>query len=98
MRSVQASLFEAPLHPFKHPLTFFYRYTSGGKDHTQSIQDWEVQATYLSYLKRWRARRALKMMAQEYGENIAFHHGKFKCEVHCRLRSGLELDKQGSLL
>jgi len=46
-RGVQASLFEAPLRPLKpQEFTFFYRYTSGGAEHTQSIQDWEVQAAY----------------------------------------------------
>ncbi len=43
-RGVQASLLEEPLRPLAPPeLTFFYRYRSGDKQHTQSIQDWEVQ-------------------------------------------------------
>jgi len=71
-RSVQASLFEAPLRPLKPPeLTFFYRYTSAGTEHTQSIQDWEVQATFLNYQREYGSRdKALEMMAQEYGRNI----------------------------
>lgn len=49
-RSVQASLLDEPLRPLKpQKFPFFYRYTSGGKEHTQSIQDWEVQAAYLAY-------------------------------------------------
>jgi len=66
-RSVQASLFEVPLRPLKPPeLTFFYRYTSGGAEHTQSIQDWEVQATFLSYQREYGSReKAIEMMAQE---------------------------------
>jgi hypothetical protein len=111
-RSVQASLFEAPLQPLK-PLefTFFYRYTSGGKEHTQSIQDWEVQATYLAYQREYGSReKALQMMAQEYGQNIPTRNLHFimgnmakrqwQFIVIGLLRSGLdpqELAKQGSL-
>lgn len=112
-RSIQASLFEAPLRPLKPAeLTFYYRYTSGGKEHTQSIQDWEVQATYLSYLKTYGSRdEALKMMAQEYGENIPARNLHFimgnmakrpwQFIVIGLLRSGLdpaELARQGQLL
>lgn len=65
-------LFDAPLQPLQPPeLTFFYRYTSSGKEHTQSIQDWEVQAAYLAYQRQYGSReRALEMMAQEYGTNL----------------------------
>jgi len=72
VRSVQASLFEAPLRPLKPPeFTFFYRYQSDGEEHTQAIQDWEVQATYLNYQREYGSRdRALEMMKQEYGENM----------------------------
>jgi hypothetical protein len=71
-RGIQALLFDAPLQPLQPPeLTFFYRYTSGGKEHTQSIQDWEVQAAYLAYQRQYSSRqRALEMMAQEYGTNM----------------------------
>jgi hypothetical protein len=111
-RSVQASLFEAPLRPLKPPeLTFFYRYTSGGSEHTQSIQDWEVQATFLSYQREYRSReKALEMMAQEYGQNIPARNLHFIMGNMAKrpwqfiiiglLRSGLdpaELAKQGAL-
>lgn len=71
-RCVQASLLDEPLRPLKPPeFTFFYRYTSGGKEHTQSIQDWEVQAAYIGYQRQYGSReKALVMMAQEYGGNI----------------------------
>jgi len=112
-RSVQASLFEAPLRPLKPPeLTFFYRYTSGGAEHTQSIQDWEVQATFLSYQREYGSRdKALGMMAQEYGQNIPARNLHFIMGNMAKrpwqfiiiglLRSGLdpaELAKQGQLL
>ena len=100
------------LRPLKPPeLTFFYRYTSGGKEHTQSIQDWEVQAAYLGYLKQYGSRdKALKMMQQEYGTNIPARNLHFimgnmakrqwQFIVIGLLRSGLdpdELAKQQSL-
>lgn len=112
-RGVQASLFEAPLRPLRPPeLTFFYRYTSGGEEHTQSIQDWEVQATYLSYQRQYGSReRALEMMAQEYGTNIPKRNLHFIMGNMAKrqwlfiviglLRSGLdpaEIGRQGVLL
>jgi hypothetical protein len=111
-RGVQASLFEAPLRPLKpQEFTFFYRYTSGGAEHTQSIQDWEVQATYLAYQREYGSReKALEMMAQEYGQNIPTRNLHFimgnmakrqwQFIVIGLLRSGLdpqELAKQGTL-
>jgi hypothetical protein len=109
---MQASLFEAPLRPLKPPeFTFFYRYTSGGSEHTQSIQDWEVQAAYLVYQRRYGSReRALAMLAQEYGErmparNLHFIMGNmakrpWQFIVIGLLRSGLDPDdlaRQGQL-
>jgi hypothetical protein len=111
-RSVQASLLEEPLRPLKPPeFTFFYRYISGGKEHTQSIQDWEVQAAYIGYQRQYGSRdKALAMMAQEYGENIPKRNLHFimgnmakrqwQFIVIGLLRSGLdpeELAKQHSL-
>jgi hypothetical protein len=112
-RGVQASLFEAPLRPLKPAeLTFFYRYTSGGKEHNQSIQDWEVQATYLSYQREYGSReRALAMMSEQYGQkmpaqNLHFIMGNmakrpWQFIVIGLLRSTLdpaELARQGQLL
>jgi hypothetical protein len=111
-RSVQASLFEAPLRPLKPTdLAFFYRYTSGGTEHTQSIQDWEVQTTYFNYQREYGSReKALEMMAQEYGHSIPSRNLHFimgnmakrpwQFIVIGLLRSGLdpeELAKQGTL-
>ena len=107
-RSVQASLLDEPLRPLKPPeFTFFYRYTSGGKEHTQSIQDWEVQAAYLAYQKQYGSRdKALAMMAQEYGENIPKRNLHFIMGNMAKrqwmfiviglLRSGLDPDELGS--
>jgi hypothetical protein len=112
-RSVQASLLDEPLRPLKpQEFTFFYRYTSGGTEHTQSIQDWEVQAAYLAYQKQYGSReKALEKMAQEYGENIPKRNLHFIMGNMAKrqwmfiviglLRSGLdpkELARQGRLL
>jgi len=111
-KSVQASLFEQPLKPLSPPeFVFGYKFTSGGKPHTHTIQDWEVQAAYSAYLKRYGSREeALKMLEQEYGTRIPTRHPHFimgTMKLHPRnfiligvLRTGLdpnELVKQGSL-
>jgi hypothetical protein len=112
-RGVQASFLDTPLQPLQPPeLTFFYRYTSAGKEHTQAIHDWEVQAAYLAYQRQYGSRdEALKMMAHEYGTNMLTRNLHFIMgNMHKRpwqfiiiglLRSGLdpaELSKQGALL
>ena len=111
-RSIQASLFEAPLRPLKpQEFSFYYRFRSGDQEHTQSIQDWEVQATYLNYLRQYGSRdKALEMMTNEYGTNIPTRNLHFimgnmakrpwQFIVIGLLRSGLdpaELAKQGKL-
>lgn len=111
-KGVQASLFEQPLKPLDPPeFVFGYKYTSGGTPHTHTIQDWEVQAAYIAYQRRYGTRdEALKMLEQEYGSRIPTRHPHFimgTMKLHPRnfiliglLRTGLdpdELDKQGSL-
>ncbi|MEJ1965825.1 MAG: hypothetical protein WDO56_31470 [Gammaproteobacteria bacterium] len=111
-RGMQASLFEKPLQPLAPPeFVFGYKYTSAGKPHTHTLQDWEVQAAYSAYLRRYETREdALKMLDQEYGTRIPTRHPHFimgTMKVHPRnfiliglLRTGLdpeELAKQGSL-
>lgn len=110
---MQASLFEKPLRPLTPPeFVFGYKYTSAGRPHTNTLQDWEVQAAYLAYLKRYSTREeALRMLDQEYGERIPARHPHFimgTMKMHPRtfiliglLRSALdptEIGKQGSLL
>lgn len=112
-QGVQASLFEKPLRPLTPPeFVFGYKYTSGGRPHTHTIQDWEAQAAYLAYLKRYGTREeALRMLDQEYGERIPTRHPHFimgTMKLHPRtfiliglLRTGVdpnELAKQGRLL
>jgi hypothetical protein len=110
---MQASLFEKPLRPLTPPeFVFGYKYTSAGRPHTNTLQDWEVQAAYLAYLNRYGTREeALRMLAEEYGERIPTRHPHFTMgtmKLHPRtfiliglLRTGVdpgELAKQGSLL
>lgn len=104
---MQASLFEKPLRPLTPPeFVFGYKYISAGRPHTNTLQDWEVQAAYLAYLKRYGTREEA-----EYGERIPTRHPHFimgTMKLHPRtfiliglLRTGVdpgELAKQGSLL
>ena len=113
--SVQASLLEEePLRPLQPPeFTFLYRFHSpDGAQHNISIQDWEVQATHLSYQRTYGSREAaLEKMAKQYGQampkqNLHFIMGNMAKRprqfiIIGLLRSGLdpvELAKQGSLL
>jgi hypothetical protein len=112
-RGMQASLFEKPLRPLTPPeFVFGYKYTSAGRPHTNTLQDWEVQAAYLAYLKRYGTREeALRMLAEEYGARIPTRHPHFimgTMKLHPRtfiliglLRTGVDpgdLARQGSLL
>lgn len=66
----QVSLFEAPL--AKLPSmedSFGYRFTSDGHPHRHYIHDWEAQAAYLAYRRRY-GDNALEMLQQDYGQNI----------------------------
>ena len=66
----QVSLFEAPLAKLPTPeFAFGYKFTSGGHAHEHLIHDWEVQAAYIAYRKRY-GDQALDMLNQEYGERI----------------------------
>jgi hypothetical protein len=108
----QASFLEEPLKPLKAPeYSFSYEYTSDGRRHRHQIHDWEVQATYISYQRRYKSKdKALEMMTQEYQENIPKRNPHFIMGTMLRhrqtfiviglLRTGIdpeELDKQGDL-
>lgn len=108
----QASLLEDPLKPIKKPkYSFSYHYTCAGHSHKHQIHDWEVQAAFNHYKRRYKTEdKALEMMQQEYGQNIPKHNLHFimgTMASHPRtfiviglLRSGLdpqEVSKQGAL-
>lgn len=66
----QNSLFEDPLTPMQRSgYVFGYRFTSDGHSHEHMIHDWEVQAAFFQYRKRY-GDNALAMLTQEYGDNI----------------------------
>lgn len=68
----QQSLLETPLIPLeKSEFAFKYSFTSGGKSHEHTILDWEVQAAWFSFQRRYGSKeKALDMLKQEYGERI----------------------------
>ncbi|HDL85439.1 MAG TPA: hypothetical protein ENH11_03800 [Candidatus Acetothermia bacterium] len=68
----QASLLEGLLKPIEKPrYSFSYHYTCAGHPHKHQIHDWEVQAAFNHYKRRYKTEdEALKMMQQEYGQNI----------------------------
>ena len=66
----QTSLIEQPLKPLADPeYSFVYTYQSGGKKSRGQIHDWEVQAAYWEFKKRY-ADRALEMLRQVYQERM----------------------------
>ena len=76
----QASLLEDSLKPLKRPKhNFYYRFTCknpeactcAGNPHNHEIHDWEVQAAFINYMRRYKTEeKALEMMTWEYQENI----------------------------
>ncbi|MEZ0476252.1 hypothetical protein AB6713_16765 [Luteimonas sp. B3_2_R+30] len=106
----QNALFQDPLKPLDKPeYSFGYRFTSGGHAHTHLVHDWEVQAAYFAYRKRY-GDKALNMLQQEYGERIPTRNPHFimgTMKAHPQtfivigiLRSGLDpadLDRQAGL-
>jgi hypothetical protein len=117
----QASLLEDPLKPLEKPrYSFYYQFACAGhpadcscarQPHNYQIHDWEVQATFVSYRRRYgREAEALQKMAEQYQDrmpqqNLHFIMGTIRKRpkmfiVIGLLRSGLdpeELDRQGRL-
>ncbi len=73
----QASLLEDPLRPLAKPeFSFSYTFVSGGKQHTYQIHDWEVQAAFQEYQRRYGS-GALAKMEEQYGQKIPFQNLHF---------------------
>lgn len=73
----QVSMFEQPLAKLPAPeYAFGYRFTSDGHAHRHYLHDWEVQAAYIAYTKRY-GDKALDMLRQEYGERIPTRNPHF---------------------
>lgn len=68
----QHSLLEEPLTPIARPKnSFTYEYTCAGHKHKHQIHDWEVQAAFNNYTRRYGTeQKALEMLSQEYQQNI----------------------------
>ncbi len=64
----QQSLLEDPLEKLPAPeYAFRYQFLSGGTQHTMQLHDWEVEATYHRYKKRYGSPgKALEMMVDFY--------------------------------
>jgi len=64
----QQSLLEEPLQKLPaRDYMFRYEFTSAGRQHSMQIHDWEVQATYEQYQRRYGSReKALEMMGDYY--------------------------------
>lgn len=64
----QQSLLEEPLKKLPdQEYVFRYEFSSGGRQHSMTIHDWEVQATYEQYQKRYGSKqKALEMMVDYY--------------------------------
>ena len=106
----QNALFGDPLKPLQKPeYAFGYKFTSGGHPHTHIVHDWEVQAAYFAYCRRY-GDKALEMLQQEYGQNIPQRNPHFimgTMKAHPQtfiiigiLRTGIapaDLDRQGGL-
>jgi hypothetical protein len=75
----QASLLEDPLKPLERPkYSFAYHYTCDGHAHKHQIHDWEVQAAFIGYKRRYQTEeKALAMMRQEYGQRIPTRNPHF---------------------
>ncbi len=116
----QASLLDDPLKPLEKPrYSFSYQFTCAdpsrcscaNNPHTHQIHDWEVQATYFNYKRKYRTEEeALAKMMQAYQDDIPtrnLHYIMGTMAAHPRtfiiiglLRSGVdpaELSKQREL-
>jgi hypothetical protein len=107
----QQSLLEEPLTPLEKPeFSFGYRYTSGGKPHEHVIHDWEVQAAYREYRRKYQD-DAMDRLKEMYGrtlpeQNLHFIMGTMKAHPRTFILIGLlrtkldptELAKQRGLL
>lgn len=64
----QASLIEQDLNALPEPeYVFRYQFTSGGKEHNMQLHDWEVEATYHAYKRRYGTpAKALEKMVEYF--------------------------------
>ena len=72
MLKEQQFLFEEPLKPLDPPKhRFFYRFAVGEKEHMRTIMDWEVQAAYYKFKRRYGSEEeTLAMLEDQYANKI----------------------------
>jgi len=109
VRPLRLTDFTASLGTAQRGQVIGYRFTSDGHEHNHLVHDWEVQAAYLAYRRRYND-KALAKLQEAYGERIPTHNPHFimgTMKAHPQtfiiigiLRSGLdptELDRHGGL-
>ncbi|HSV70878.1 MAG TPA: hypothetical protein VLI72_12265 [Methylibium sp.] len=64
---------EQPLPALKVKFEFSYSFTSAGRKHRMKIHDWEVQAAFLAYERRY-GDQALAVLTEEYEQHIPARH------------------------
>lgn len=69
-KAFQTSLLDAPLLPLTKEFVFRYKFTAGSKKRECVILDWEVQATYFNYCRKY-GDQALEYMRREYQDVFA---------------------------
>lgn len=75
-KAFQASLLDAPLPPLTKEYVFRYKFTAGSKKRECQILDWEVQATYFNYCRKY-GNQALEYMKREYQDTFALQSPHF---------------------
>lgn len=70
MYSQQGLFVDKPLPPLQMQYQFGYSFTCGGTAHEMKIHDWEAQATYFNYLRRYGDENVLAEMRKQYEEVI----------------------------
>lgn len=109
MYSQQNLFYEKPLPALKMEYQFGYSFTCAGTYHEMKLHDWEVQAAYFQYRRKYGG-EALNMMRKEYEDNMPLRNLHFvmgTMKAHPRqfivigmLRSGVspeEVQSQASL-
>ncbi len=67
----QMNLLQATLEPIPRPeWTFKYRFTSGGKPSTVTIQDWEIQAALHNFRRRYGRQEGFDRLIDVYTHDI----------------------------
>ncbi len=109
----QQSFLEEPLKPLERPqYSFVYEYTCAGHPHRHQIHDWEVQAAFFNYRRRYSSEQeALNQLTFVYetdipARNLHFIMGTMKAHPRTFILIGLlrspldpaEITRQQSLL